>query len=100
MAQKENLQERFLNVVRKSKTSLTLYLISGVKLQGTVAAFDNFCILLRRNGQSQLVYKHAIATILPGESVNLQFDNGENTDNSDNSVSDAEKEQETKKDEK
>ena len=100
MAQKENIQERFLNVVRKSKTSLTLYLISGVKLQGTVAAFDNFCILLRRNGQSQLVYKHAIATILPGESVNLQFDNDENTDNSDNSGSDAENEQETKKDEK
>ncbi len=91
MSQKENLQERFLNVVRKSKTSLTLYLISGVKLQGTVTAFDNFCILLRRNGQSQLVYKHAIATILPGESVNLQLDNDENADNK---VSNAENEPE------
>ena len=49
MSQKENLQERFLNIVRKNKTSLTLYLVSGVKLQGIVKAFDNFCLLLRRN---------------------------------------------------
>ena len=79
MSQKENLQERFLNIVRKNKTSLTLYLVSGVKLQGIVKAFDNFCLLLRRNGQSQIVYKHAIATILPNESVNFQFNDDANT---------------------
>ena len=81
MSQKENLQERFLNIVRKNKTSLTLYLVSGVKLQGIVKAFDNFCLLLRRNGQSQIVYKHAIATILPNESVNLQFSDDSDTNN-------------------
>lgn len=84
MSNHENLQERFLNIVRKNKTSLTLYLINGVKLQGIVNAFDNFCIQLRRNGQSQLVYKHAIATILPGETVNLQEADDAKTDNAEN----------------
>ena len=87
MSQKENLQEHFLNIVRKNKTSLTLYLVSGVKLQGIVKAFDNFCLLLRRNGQSQIVYKHAIATILPNEAVNLQFgDNADTNNETDNNA--------------
>ena len=62
---KQNLQDTFLNSVRKSKTPLTIFLVNGVKLQGVVTWFDNFCVLLRRDGQSQLVYKHAISTIMP-----------------------------------
>ncbi len=56
----QNLQDLFLNTVRKQKISLTIFLINGVKLTGVVTSFDNFCVLLRRDGHSQLVYKHAI----------------------------------------
>ena len=62
----QNLQDTFLNHVRKNKTPLTIFLVNGVKLQGVVTWFDNFCVLLRRDGHSQLVYKHAISTIMPG----------------------------------
>ena len=68
----QNLQDRFLNEVRKTKTPLTIFLINGVKLQGVVTWFDNFCVLLRRDGHSQLVYKHAISTIMPSAPINLQ----------------------------
>ena len=65
----QNLQDQFLNQLRKSKTPVTMFLVKGVKLQGIVTWFDNFSILLRRDGQSQLVYKHAISTIMPGTPV-------------------------------
>ena len=68
---KQNLQDSFLNQIRKSKISVTIFLINGVKLQGAITWFDNFCLLLRREGQSQLVYKHAISTIMPSSSVNM-----------------------------
>ena len=68
---KQNLQDTFLNAVRKSKTPLTIFLVNGVKLQGIVTWFDNFCVLLRRDGQVQLVYKHAISTIMPSGPVSL-----------------------------
>src|SRR5256885_3470727 len=68
----QNLQDTFLNSVRKSKTSVTIYLVSGVKLQGNITWFDNFCVLLRRDGQVQLVYKHAISTVMPIGPVQLQ----------------------------
>ena len=68
---KQNLQDTFLNSVRKSKTPLTIFLVNGVKLQGVVTWFDNFCVLLRRDGQIQLVYKHAISTIMPSGNVSL-----------------------------
>ena len=68
---KQNLQDAFLNQLRKSKISVTIFLINGVKLQGMITWFDNFCVLLRRDGQSQLVYKHAISTIMPASSVSL-----------------------------
>ena len=68
---KQNLQDTFLNSVRKSKTPLTIFLVNGVKLQGVVSWFDNFCVLLRRDGQAQLVYKHAISTIMPSQPVQL-----------------------------
>ena len=67
----QTLQDSFLNHVRKQKTPLTIFLINGVKLQGIVTWFDNFCLLLRRDGHSQLVYKHAISTLMPGQSVNF-----------------------------
>jgi host factor-I protein len=67
----QTLQDTFLNHVRKNKIPLTVFLINGVKLQGIVTWFDNFCVLLRRDGHSQLVYKHAISTIMPTQPVNL-----------------------------
>ena len=67
----QSLQDTFLNHVRKNKTPLTIFLVNGVKLQGIVTWFDNFCVLLRRDGHSQLVYKHAISTIMPGQPVHL-----------------------------
>ena len=74
----QSLQDTFLNHVRKQKTPLTIFLINGVKLQGIVTWFDNFCVLLRRDGHSQLVYKHAISTIMPGQPINLM--EGESTE--------------------
>ena len=62
---------RFSTHVRKNKTPLTIFLVNGVKLQGVVTWFDNFCVLLRRDGHSQLVYKHAISTIMPGHPIQL-----------------------------
>ena len=67
----QNLQDTFLNYVRKHKIPLTIFLVNGVKLQGVVTWFDNFCVLLRRDGHSQLVYKHAISTVVPARAVNL-----------------------------
>jgi host factor-I protein len=61
----QNLQDTFLNAVRKSKAAVTIFLVNGVKLQGNITWFDNFCVLLRRDGQAQLVYKHAISTVMP-----------------------------------
>ncbi|XBQ15765.1 MAG: RNA chaperone Hfq [Oceanicaulis sp.] len=80
---KQNLQDVFLNAVRKGKTPLTIFLVNGVKLQGVVTWFDNFCVLLRREGQIQLVYKHAISTIMPSQPVQLferDEDDGESED--------------------
>lgn len=68
---KQNLQDAFLNSVRKTRTPLTIFLVNGVKLQGVVTWFDNFCVLLRREGMVQLVYKHAISTIMPGGPVEM-----------------------------
>ena len=67
----QNLQDAFLNNVRKNKIPVTIFLVNGVKLQGVITWFDNFCLLLRRESQSQLVYKHAISTIMPGAPIQL-----------------------------
>ena len=67
-----SLQDAFLNLLRKNKAPVTVFLVKGVKLQGIVTWFDNFSILLRRDGQSQLVYKHAISTIMPGQPVDAE----------------------------
>ena len=68
----QNLQDTFLNHVRKNKIPLTIFLVNGVKLQGVVTWFDNFCVLLRRDGHSQLVYKHAISTIMPSVPIDAR----------------------------
>ena len=68
---KQNLQDTFLNHVRKAKIPLTIFLVNGVELQGVVTWFDNFCVLLKRDGQVQLVYKHAISTVMPSGPVTL-----------------------------
>ena len=69
-----NLQEIFLNSVRKDHTAVTVFLVNGVKLQGIITWFDNFCLLLKRDQHVQLVYKHAISTIMPSIPVNLEVD--------------------------
>lgn len=68
---KQNLQDTFLNHVRKNKVPVTIFLVNGVKLQGAVTWFDNFCVLLKRDGQVQLVYKHAVSTVMPSQPVSL-----------------------------
>ena len=67
----QNLQDTFLNHLRKNKVPVTVFLVNGVKLQGIITWFDNFSMLLRRDGVSQLVYKHAISTIMPGAPITL-----------------------------
>lgn len=67
----QNLQDAFLNHVRKQRVPLTIFLVNGVKLQGVITWFDSFSLLLRRDSQSQLVYKSAISTIMPGAPIQL-----------------------------
>jgi host factor-I protein len=74
----QNVQDVFLNYIRKNKTPVTIFLINGVKLQGIVTWFDNFSVLLRRDAHSQLVYKHAISTMMPAQPIQL-FDPAKET---------------------
>ncbi|HET6522656.1 MAG TPA: RNA chaperone Hfq [Geminicoccaceae bacterium] len=67
----QNVQDVFLNHIRKNKVPVTIFLINGVKLQGVVSSFDNFCLLLRRDGHVQLVYKHAVSTVMPATIIKL-----------------------------
>ena len=67
----QNVQDVFLNAIRQNKTPVTVFLVNGVKLQGIVTWFDNFSMLLRRDGHTQLVYKHAISTVMPSTPVPL-----------------------------
>jgi host factor-I protein len=72
----QNVQDVFLNHVRKNKIPLTVFLVNGVKLQGIITWFDNFCVLLRRDAHVQLVYKHAISTVMPSHPIDL-FEGGQ-----------------------
>jgi host factor-I protein len=81
----QNLQDKFLNKIRKEKMSVTVFLVNGVKLQGIITWFDNFSMLLRRDSHSQLIYKHAISTIMPAAPVRLQDDDGSEIEAGDNS---------------
>lgn len=67
----QNVQDVFLNKIRKERMSVTVFLVNGVKLQGVVTWFDNFSVLLKRETHVQLVYKHAISTIMPGGPLDL-----------------------------
>ena len=82
----QSVQDVFLNKIRKEKMSVTVFLVNGVKLQGVVTWFDNFSLLLKRESNIQLVYKHAISTIMPGAPLSLHDDNtreDEDTDSED-----------------
>ena len=68
----QNLQDIFLNQIRKQHVSVTIFLVNGVKLQGVVTWFDSYSILLKREGHIQLIYKHAVSTIMPAGPVDLQ----------------------------
>ncbi len=63
------LQDAFINTIRKEKCGVTIFLVNGVKLSGIICWYDRYCLLLRRDSQVQLVYKHAISTIMPTENI-------------------------------
>ncbi len=79
MSRSHNLQDPFLNILRKDRIPVSIYLINGIKLQGQVESFDQFVVLLRNN-VSQMVYKHAISTIVPSRAVQLPRFNPQNPD--------------------
>ena len=70
MAKTQSLQDPFLNALRKERVPVSIYLVNGIKLQGTIDSFDQFVVLLK-NSVNQMVYKHAISTIVPGRAVNF-----------------------------
>ena len=80
MDKTQNLQDVFLNTARRQHISVTVFLINGVKLQGLITWFDNYSILLKRDGHIQLIYKHAVSTIMPATIIDLseQLQNDEN----------------------
>ena len=71
MAKGQSLQEPFLNALRKERIPVSIYLVNGIKLQGHIDSFDQFVVLLK-NTVSQMVYKHAISTVVPSRNVRLQ----------------------------
>lgn len=71
MDKNQNLQDVFLNTARRQHISVTLFLVNGVKLQGLISWFDNYSILLKRDGHIQLIYKHAVSTIMPATAIDL-----------------------------
>ncbi len=75
----KNVQDVFLNHIRKNKVPVTVFLVNGVKLQGVISWFDNFSVLLRRDSHVQLVYKHAISTVMPGIAIQLFDPQAEDT---------------------
>lgn len=77
MAQQKGtaLQDPFLNILRKERIPVSIYLVNGIKLQGQVESFDQFVVLLK-NSVSQMIYKHAISTIVPAKAVKIPFDDG------------------------
>ena len=81
MDKNQNLQDVFLNTARRQHISVTLFLVNGVKLQGLITWFDNYSILLKRDGHIQLVYKHAVSTIMPSTVIDLKGQLPSETDN-------------------
>ena len=72
MEKSQNLQDVFLNNARRQRISVTIFLLNGVKLQGFITWFDNYSFLLKRDGNIQLIYKHAVSTIMPATAIDLQ----------------------------
>ena len=79
MAKGQVLQDPFLNALRKEKVPVSIYLVNGIKLQGTIESFDQFVVLLK-NSVSQMVYKHAISTVVPSRAVRVAADDDEDED--------------------
>jgi host factor-I protein len=81
MAKGHSLQEPFLNALRKERIPVSIYLVNGIKLQGQIESFDQFVVLLR-NSVSQMIYKHAISTVVPTRNVRLHLtdENGSEAD--------------------
>ena len=81
MAKSQSLQDPFLNALRKEKVPVSIYLVNGIKLQGQIDSFDQFVVLLR-NSVNQMVYKHAISTVVPSRNVRLASgdDDGDSDD--------------------
>lgn len=76
MSKGQNLQDPFLNALRKERIPVSIYLVNGIKLQGQIDSFDQFVVLLK-NSVSQMVYKHAISTVVPARAVRIQPGHGE-----------------------
>ena len=73
----QNLQDTFLNHILRNRLAVTVYLVNGVKLQGIITWFDEFSLLLRREGHSQLVFKHAVSTVMPAQAIQLPLSDAE-----------------------
>ena len=84
MSKGQTLQEPFLNALRKEKVGVSIYLVNGIKLQGQIESFDQFVVLLK-NSVSQMIYKHAISTVVPSRPVKIPFDDDDDDDESSNS---------------
>ena len=82
MAKGQSLQDPFLNILRKEKVPVSIYLVNGIKLQGQVDSFDRFVVLLK-NSVNQMVYKHAISTIVPAHNVRLPLSDSDSGDSDD-----------------
>ncbi len=76
MSKGQSLQDPFLNALRKERVPVSIFLVNGIKLQGQIESFDQFVVLLK-NSVSQMVYKHAISTVVPARNVRLQHANGQ-----------------------
>jgi host factor-I protein len=76
MSKGQSLQDPFLNALRKERVPVSIFLVNGIKLQGQIESFDQFVVLLK-NSVSQMVYKHAISTVVPARNVRIQHANGQ-----------------------
>jgi len=79
----QSIQDPFLNILRKEHIAVSIYLVNGIKLQGYVESFDQFVLLLK-NSVNQMVYKHAISTIVPARQVRVPYDNDDDDNKTDN----------------
>ena len=79
MSKGQSLQDPFLNALRKERIPVSIFLVNGIKLQGQIESFDQFVVLLK-NSVSQMVYKHAISTVVPARNVRIQHSNGQTDD--------------------